>query len=124
MDFYQGSAPPKLIPFCSEKQIIENTDAPTIPQVNDPEAAATSTKISQQQLLPEFSSHCQDSEQDVTTYAETVVQRMELAQDAAVTSEAQLTDGTLIGIQIRQMAILRLEGQALLFYPVGMKILE
>ena len=73
-----------------------------MPQVNDPDVAASSNSAPQSQLLPDFAPYSQDSEQDVTAYAETVVQRLEQAHETAPISEAQSANETSTEIQVSQ----------------------
>ena len=95
MDFFGGSTPPNFIPFRLESSLKENSDPPTTTQASNPavlESSATNpegfprdeagTHVPRPQNLVTLDSPgpSQDSDADVTAYAESVVQRMEQAQ--------------------------------------------
>ena len=89
MDYYQGSVPLHFIPFCLENQMAENPEAPTSSQAiesvktviaDDGSGKVVSSNAPAPPLLPDFSPLSQDSEQDVTAYAESVVEKNEQAE--------------------------------------------
>ena len=96
MDSYQGSTPLNFIPFRLETPSKENTSAPTLPQVSSPVNAEDSTTLIEghkrgeadtSEPQPEAkhggSAGSQDSDTDVTVYADSMVQRMEQTQSPA-----------------------------------------
>ena len=89
MGFFRGSTPLEFILFCLENQTTENTVVPTTSHADNPDMAVASNHEPQSQLLPDFSPYSQDSEPDVTAYAETVVRRMEQTQEPISTSDPQ-----------------------------------
>ena len=89
MDYYQGSIPLHFIPFFLENQMAENLEAPTSSQAiesgktviaDDGSGKAVSSNAPSPLPLPDFSPLSQDSEQDVTAYAESVVEKIERAE--------------------------------------------
>ena len=92
MSYYQGSVPLSFYPFCLENQMAENAVVPTSPRVIESEKTVvaddcsgktvTSDSVPAPPLLPNFSPYSQDSEQDVTVYAESVVEKIEQAERA------------------------------------------
>ena len=92
MVYYQGSVPLSFIPFCLKNQMAENAEVPTSPRVIESEKTVvaddssgktvTSDGVPAPPLLPNFSPYSQDSEQDVTAYAESVVEKIEQAERA------------------------------------------
>ena len=103
MGFYQGSVPLGFIPFCLENQMAENADAPTSSQVIESEKIVAADNSSGKTVaadntpappfLPDFSPLSQDSEQDVTDYAESVVEKVEQAEQASrLTAELSSSD--------------------------------
>ena len=117
MDSYQGSTPLNFIPFRLEIPPKENASAPTLPQVSSPVNVEDLTTLveghKQHKAGPSEpqpgiqhggSAGSQDSDTDVTGYADTMVRRMEQTQSPAtkdssppptVSSQGQeLTSGT------------------------------
>ena len=89
MDYYQGSVPLHFIPFCLENQMAENLEAPTSSQAiesvktviaDDGSGKVVSSNAPAPPPLPDVSPLSQDSEQDVTAYAESVVEKIERAE--------------------------------------------
>ena len=78
--------PLKFIPFCLENQTTADTVEPTTSQVKNPDVATASSSEPQAHHFPDFSPLNQDSEPDVTTYAESVIRRMELIHESGQTS--------------------------------------
>ena len=96
MDSYQGSTPLNYIPFRLEIPSKENASAPTLPQVSSPVNAEDLTTLIEghkrgeagtSEPQPEAkhggSAGSQDSDTDVTVYADSMVQRMEQTQSPA-----------------------------------------
>ena len=96
MDSYQGSTPLNFIPFRLEIPLKENASTPTLPQVNSPVNAEdlptlieghkrSEAGISEPQPETKHSGSAgsQDSDTDVTVYADSMVQRMEQTQSPA-----------------------------------------
>ena len=96
MDSYQGSTPLNFIPFRLEIPSKENASAPTLPQVSSPVNAEDLTTLIEghkrgeagtSEPQPEAkhggSAGSQDSDTDVTVYADSMVQRMEQTQSPA-----------------------------------------
>ena len=107
MDSYQGSTPLNFIPFRLENPPKENAPVPTPYQVSNPavvENLATTLEgppqdgISIQVPQPEAKrgspALSQDSDADVTAYAESVVQRMQQAQSHTV-QDSSLSESVL-----------------------------
>ena len=72
---------------------------PTASQTDNPIQLRPSTDESQSQLLPAFSPYSQDSEPDVTAYAEAVVQKVEQTQEVVPTKVHQSADESSDEIQ-------------------------
>ena len=89
MDYYQGSVPLSFIPFGLENQMAEKAEVSTSPRVIESEKTVvaddnsgktvTSDSVPAPPLLPNLSPHSQDSEPNVTAYAESVVKKIEQA---------------------------------------------
>ena len=77
MNFFQGSTTLNFIPFCLENKITVNPIEPTISQVDNPYLATVPSSEAQAHSSLDHSPHSQDSEPDVTAYAESVIRRME-----------------------------------------------
>ena len=107
MDLYQGSTPLNFIPFRLESLSEENTTPPTKSQASHPAASDNpvaeseglppeeiSNQIARPQGLVEHGSpfHSQDSDVDVTTYAESGVNRIKQMQTS--TSQDKDISGT------------------------------
>ena len=103
MDYYEGSVPLGFIPFYLENQMAENANVPTSSQVIESEKIVAADNSSEKTdasdstpappLLPDFSPCSQDSEQDVTAYAEFVVEKIEQAEHAGrLIAELSSTD--------------------------------
>ena len=103
MDYCQGSVPLGFIPFCLENQMAENAEAPTSSHViqskktivADDSSGKTVTSDNAPVLPPhpDFSPHSLDSEQDVTAYAESVVEKIEQVERAGqLTAELLSSD--------------------------------
>ena len=92
MDYYQGSVPLSFFLFCLENQMAENAEIPTHSQDTESEKTIDADDSSGKTLTadapalplrPDLSPHSQDSEQDVTAYAESVVKKIEQAERAS-----------------------------------------
>ena len=77
MDFFQESAQKIFIPCCLENQTTRNAAEPTPSPIDNPTESRSPNGQSQSQLLSASSPYSQESEPDVTVYAEAVVQRIE-----------------------------------------------
>ena len=112
MDFFQGSLPPNFISFCLEQQNVDDpqiqsgttTDNPTGPPlrpvpISMPSSAPSPppfppirTFLSQVQQLTADSPFSNESNVDVTAYADEMVQRMEVSQGLTDTDPASPTE--------------------------------
>ena len=81
MDFFQGSTPLNFIPFCLKNYATENSVDPTTPQVDNPDQTTVHSRESQAHSFLDHSPHSQDSEPDVTAYAESVIRRKKSTQE-------------------------------------------
>ena len=103
MDYYQGSIPLHFIPFGLENQMAENLEAPTPSQAIEPvktviaddgSGKAVSSNAPAPPPLPDFSPLSQDSEQDVTAYAESVVEKIERAERTSQLTAVSMSSAT------------------------------
>ena len=93
MEYYQGSVPLSFIPFCLENQMAENAEVPTSSQVIESEKTVVADDSSGKTVTSDntpappppldFSPYSQDSEQEVTAYAESVVEKIEQVERAS-----------------------------------------
>ena len=112
MDFFQGSLPPNFIPFCLEQQNVDEPQVQSItttgnstalPQRPLPISMPSSTPspppfppirtfLGQAQQLTADSPFSNESNVDVTAYADEMVQRMEVSQGLTDTDPASPTE--------------------------------
>ena len=109
MDSFRGSIPPNFISFRLENQTTEVVDVPaeptattsaasppteTDPQIQNP---GVSQELSRSRAEDVTSTHSADSDPDVTSYAESMVQQMQQAQLITAQEDDQLESAQLQG---------------------------
>ena len=86
MDFYQGSIPPNFISFCLENQTSDETQVPANPSLDNPVETVVSAPHTSVLTQSQETKGSTDSEVDVTTFADEMVDMMEKAQTAIARS--------------------------------------
>ena len=110
MDSFRGSIPPNFISFPLENQTTEVVDVPAEPTTTTTSAASPPTETDPQIQNPGVSqelsrsraedvtsTHSADSDPDVTSYAESMVQQMQQAQLITAQEDDQLESAQLQG---------------------------
>ena len=108
MDFFQESTPPSFIPCYLENQTTRKAADPTPSPIDNPTESRSPNGQSGRQLLSAFSPYSQESEPDVTVYAEAVVQRIERTQEDVLEVVQQSVDASPKGAQGPQSPTLNL----------------
>ena len=80
MDFYQGSIPPNFISFCLENQTSDETQVPANLSLDNPVETVVSAPHTSVLTQSQETKGSTDSEVDVTTFADEMVDMMEKAQ--------------------------------------------